>query len=272
MSPRDPVALGADAIIPIVPGLRGELEALLEAVQRGEIAPSDGLERFTAFAYRDLGFARVDLHRELRQGAPEAVLAEGKTPGQVAEIVKAMLDAGAGTALVTRADEEVRTAVRAVAADAQEDARARAIWVARATPEARGLIAMVSAGTSDGPVLHEARISAELLGTKVVVNEDVGVAGLHRLAAIWPDLQQADCIVVVAGMDAALASVVGGLASSPVIGVPTSAGYGSAAGGNTALNAMLCSCAPGVAGVGIDDGFGAGTVSAMIARGAGDGR
>ncbi len=248
------------------------MHALLEAVHRGEVAPLDALERFTGFAYRDLGFARVDLHRELRQGAPEAVLAEGKTPGEVAGIVEALLEGGAGTALVTRADEAVRAAVRAVAEDAREDARARVIWVAREPPETRGTVAMVSAGTSDGPVIHEARISAELLGTVVGVHEDVGVAGLHRLASIWPDLQQADCIVVVAGMDAALASVVGGLASVPVIGVPTSAGYGSAAGGQTALNSMLCSCAAGVAVVGIDDGFGAGTVAAKIARAAADGR
>jgi hypothetical protein len=127
---------------------------------------------------------------------------------------------------------------------------------------------MVSAGTSDGPVLHEARIRAELLGTSVVVHEDVGVAGLHRLAPALSDLQRSDCVVVVAGMDAALASVVGGIVAAPVIGVPTSVGYGSAHGGQTALNAMLCSCAAGLAVVGIDDGFGAGTVAARIARAA----
>jgi NCAIR mutase (PurE)-related protein len=252
-------------------GLRAEVQALLEAVHRGEVSPSDALESFSGFAYRDLGFARVDIHRELRQGAPEAVLAEGKTPAEVAAIVDAMLDAGASTALVTRADEAVRAAVRAVATDAREDARARAIWVTRAPREPRGTVALVSAGTSDGPVIHEARIAAELSGTLVTMHEDVGVAGLHRLASVWPDLQEAECIVVVAGMDAALASVVGGLASVPVIGVPTSVGYGSAAGGQTALNSMLCSCAAGVAVVGIDDGFGAGTVAARIARAAANG-
>jgi NCAIR mutase (PurE)-related protein len=128
---------------------------------------------------------------------------------------------------------------------------------------------MVSAGTSDGPVLHEARIRAELLGTTVVVHEDAGVAGLHRLLPVLPDLERADCVVVVAGMDGALASVVGGLASAPVIGVPTSVGYGSAAEGRTALNAMLTSCAAGLAVVGIDDGVGAGTIAARIARGRG---
>jgi len=126
---------------------------------------------------------------------------------------------------------------------------------------------MVSAGTSDGPVLHEARIRAELLGTTVLVHEDAGVAGLQRLLPVLPDVERADCVVVVAGMDGALASVVGGLAAAPVIGVPTSVGYGSAAAGQTALNAMLSSCAAGLAVVGIDDGLGAGTIAARIARG-----
>ncbi len=249
--------------------LRDELETLLQAVQRGEVSPEVALERFAGLPVRDLGFARVDPHREVRQGAPEGVLAEGKTPEQVAAIFQALLEAGAGSVLVTRASAEVRAAVRATTPDAQEDVVARAVWVARGAPEARGFVLMVSAGTSDGPVLHEARIRAELLGTEVVVHEDVGVAGLHRLVAVLPDLERADCAVVAAGMDGALVSVVGGLARVPVIGVPTSAGYGSADGGRTALNAMLCSCAAGVAVVGIDDGFGAGTVAAMIARAAG---
>ena len=231
------------------------------------MSSEDALTTLSSLPYRDVGFARVDVHRELRQGAPEAVLGEGKTPEQVCGIVQAMLEGGAGSVLVTRADEEVREAVRSVAADAEEDARARAIWVARGVPEARGIVVMVSAGTSDGPVLHEARIRAELLGTTVVVHEDAGVAGLHRLFSVLPDLERADCVVVVAGMDGALASVVGGLASAPVVGVPTSVGYGSAAGGQTALNAMLSSCAAGLAVVGIDDGLGAGTIAARIARG-----
>jgi NCAIR mutase (PurE)-related protein len=248
-------------------GLREDLRRLLEAVGRGDVSADEALDELSSLPYRDLGFARVDLHRELRQGAPEAILGEGKTPEQVAGIVSAMLDGGAGSVLVTRADEDTRRAVRAVAGDAQEDAGARAVWFARGVPEARGLVVMVSAGTSDAPVLHEARIRAELLGTTVVVHEDVGVAGLHRLAPVFPDVERADCVVVVAGMDAALASVVGGVASAPVIGVPTSVGYGSARGGETALHAMLCSCAAGLAVVGVDDGLGAGTIAARIARG-----
>jgi pyridinium-3,5-biscarboxylic acid mononucleotide synthase len=185
----------------------------------------------------------------------------------VAEIARALLDGGAGSLLVTRADADVRRAVREVAEDAQEHELARLVWVARALPETRGVVAIVSAGTSDGPVVHEARVRAELLGTEVVVHEDVGVAGLHRIASALPDLERADCVVVVAGMDAALASVVGGLVAAPVIGVPTSVGYGIADGGRTALHAMLASCAAALAVVGIDDGLGAGTIAARIARG-----
>jgi pyridinium-3,5-biscarboxylic acid mononucleotide synthase len=250
-----------------MPGLREDLEELLERVRRGEVEPKLALERLSQLPFLDLGFARADLHRELRQGAPEAVLAEGKTTEQVTGIARALLDAGAGSVLVTRADAGVRRAVRGLVADAQEDADARLVWVARAVPEPRGVVTIVSAGTSDGPVLHEARVRAELLGTHVVVHEDVGVAGLHRLASALPDLERADCVVVVAGMDAALASVVGGLVAAPVIGVPTSVGYGVADHGRTALNAMLTSCAASLAVVGIDDGLGAGTIAARIARG-----
>ena len=248
-------------------GLRDSLRELLEAVRAGTTSPDDALGVLSELPYRDLGFARVDVHRELRQGAPEAVLAEGKTPEQVALIFTALLEGGAGSILATRTDEAARAAVREVVPDVAEDALARCIWVARAVPEPRGLVAIVSAGTSDGPVVREARIRAELLGTTVVVHEDVGVAGVHRLATALPDLERADCVVVVAGMDGALASLVGGLAAGPVIGVPTSVGYGSAHGGTTALNAMLASCAAGLAVVGIDDGLGAGTIAARIARG-----
>lgn len=219
--------------------------------------------------FRDLGFARVDTDRERRQGAPEAILAEGKTPDEIEAIAAALLDGGAGSVLVTRADAAARAALRRVAPDAREDARARLAWVAPAVPAVRGLVTIVSGGTSDGPVVTEARVRAELLGTEVVVHADAGVAGIHRLAPAREDLERADCVVVVAGMDAALASVVGGLVAAPVIGVPTSTGYGTAFGGVTALLSMLTSCAAGLAVVGIDDGFGAGTIAARIARSAG---
>jgi pyridinium-3,5-biscarboxylic acid mononucleotide synthase len=250
-----------------VAGLRDDLRELLEGVRAGTTSPDDALETLSELPYRDLGFARVDVHRELRQAAPEAVLAEGKTPEQVSAIFAALLEGGAGSVLATRADDAARAAVREVAPEAEEDALARCIWVARGVPELRGLVVVVSAGTSDGPIVREVKIRAELLGTTVAVHEDVGVAGVHRLGTALPDLERADCVVVVAGMDGALASLVGGLARGPVIGVPTSVGYGSAHGGTTALNAMLASCAAGLAVVGIDDGLGAGTIAARIARG-----
>jgi pyridinium-3,5-biscarboxylic acid mononucleotide synthase len=249
-------------------GLPAALLELLGAVAAGELDPRGGLDRLAKLPYDDLGFARVDVHRELRQGAPEAVLAEGKTPAEIRAIVTSLLDGGAGSVMVTRADEAARAAVRDVAPAAKEHARARVAWVEQATPEVRGLITIVSGGTSDGPAVHEARIRAQLLGAAVAVHEDAGVAGLHRLAPALEDLRRADCVVVVAGQDAALASVVGGLIAAPVIGVPTSTGYGASFGGVSALLAMLTSCAAGVAVVNIDDGFGAGTIAARIARAA----
>lgn len=220
-------------------------------------------------ATRELGFASLDLDRERRQGACEAVLAEGKEPQEVAAIVRALLEDARGSVLVTRADRDARAAVRDVDPTALEHARARCVWIPRELPAAVGRVAILSAGTSDAPAVHEARIRAELLGTSVSVREDVGVAGLHRLAAALDELAAADCVIVVAGRDAALASVVGGLVDTPVIAVPTSAGYGAALGGLTPLLAMLASCADGVAVVDIDDGFGAGTIAARIARATG---
>jgi NCAIR mutase (PurE)-related protein len=247
---------------------RAELLLLLEAVESGELDAPTALERLAHLPFRDLGFARIDTHRELRQQAPEAVLAEGKTPDEVEAIVRAMLESGVGSVLVTRADERARAAVLRAASDGEQDERARLAWVAREIPPACGQVALVSAGTSDGPVVREAQVRAQLLGTSVSVHEDAGVAGLHRLAGVLPDLQRADCVVVVAGQDAALASVVGGLVAAPVIAVPTSTGYGAAFGGLSALLAMLNSCAAGVAVVNIDDGLGAGTIAARIARSA----
>jgi NCAIR mutase (PurE)-related protein len=253
-------------------GLRGVLEQLLEDVAAGRIDAAVALEQLASLPYRDLGFARVDTHRELRQGAPEAVLAEGKTVSEVEQIVRALLEGGAGSNLVTRADADVRAAVRRVSDGWQEHERARCAWLARELPVALGHVVIVSAGTSDGPVVHEARIRAELLGTTVTVHEDAGVAGLHRLTPALPDLAEADCVIAVAGMDAALASVIGGLTPAPVIGVPTSTGYGTAFKGLAALLAMLNSCAAALSVVNIDDGFGAGTIAARIARAAGGAR
>src|SRR3954465_10884202 len=185
--------------------------------------------------FADLGFARVDTDREARQGAPEGIVAEGKSAEEIEAIARALLDEGAGGVRGRRADTEARAALRRAAPDAEEDARARLAWVARAVPEVRGLVTVVSGGTSDGPVVAEARVRASLLGTEVVVHQDAGVAGLHRLAPALEDLRRADCVIVVAGQDAALASVIGGLVAAPVIGVPTSIGYGAAFSGVSAL-------------------------------------
>ena len=251
------------------PATTAGLLALLESVERGELDAGGALERLAHLPYRELGFARVDNHRELRQGAPEAVLAEGKSAAEVEAIVRALLEDGAGSVLVTRAGADAREAVRRAAPDAREHERARLAWVARSLPARCGRVTIVSGGTADGHAVHEARVRAELLGSGVTVHEDAGVAGLHRLGPALADLEQADCVVVVAGQDAALASVVGGLVAAPVIGVPTSTGYGAAFGGVSALLSMLVSCAAGVAVVNIDDGFGAGTIAARIARAAG---
>jgi NCAIR mutase (PurE)-related protein len=168
--------------------------------------------------------------------------------------------------LVTRADEAARAAVRRVDPEALEHERARCAWIPVAPLVPAGRVAIVSAGTSDAPAAHEARIRAELCGTHVELHEDCGVAGLDRILSVAPSLREADCVIVVAGMDAALASVVGGIVPAPVIAVPTSTGYGASFGGVTALLAMLSSCAAGVACVNVDDGFGAGTIAARIAR------
>jgi NCAIR mutase (PurE)-related protein len=250
------------------PSTRAELLELLEAVEHGELEPADALERLASLPFRDLGFARVDTHRDLRQQAPEAVLAEGKAPEEIEAIVTAMVESGAASVLVTRADEDARAAVLRAAPEAKQDERARLAWIAANTPPVCGQVVIVSGGTSDRPVVREAQVRAELLGTSVITHEDAGVAGLHRLSTALTDLEHADCVVVVAGQDAALASVVGGLVSAPVIAVPTSTGYGAAFSGLSALLAMLTSCAAGVAVVNIDDGLGAGTIAARIARAA----
>jgi pyridinium-3,5-biscarboxylic acid mononucleotide synthase len=216
--------------------------------------------------FEALGFARVDTDRDRRQGAPEAILAAGKTPAEVAAIARSLLDLGATSVLATRCDSHHRDAMLAISPDVQWHERARCAWIASDVPAPLGLVTIVSAGTSDSNVVHEARIRAELIGTTVIVHEDCGVAGLHRLMPVIPDLNRAACVVVVAGMDAALASVVGGITPAPVIAVPTSTGYGTAFGGVSALLAMLNSCAAAVAVVNIDDGFGAGTIAARIAR------
>jgi len=247
------------------------LRELLTSVAEGSVAVADAVESLRRLPFSDLGFARVDHHRSLRQGVVEFIYAPGKTREQLLAIVEAQIEHDESSVVVTRVAAGDAPAILALA----ESHGLETIWrersgllaIPRAVPEARGRLLVLTAGTSDLPVAEEAETVATLIGAGVHVVADVGVAGLHRLLAELPEIEQADAIVVVAGMDAALASVVGGLARVPVIACPTSVGYGASFGGLSALLAMISSCAPGVAVVGVDDGVGAGAVGALIARG-----
>jgi len=225
--------------------------------------------------FADLGFAKVDHHRELRQGACEIVFARGKTPDQVEGIVRQLIVGNVGPILVTRADPEQIERVRALTKlrelPVSEPTASGAIAILRNVPSPVGRAVIVTAGTADIPVAEEAHLTATLMGAGAEVITDVGVAGLHRIAAVRDRLDDADVVVVIAGMEGALASVVGGLVSCPVIACPTSVGYGASFGGLAALLAMLSSCTPGVMCVDIDDGVGAGYVAALIARRSGRG-
>jgi NCAIR mutase (PurE)-related protein len=239
------------------------LRELLGALQAGRVTPDEALERLRRLPYEDLGFARVDTHRAIRGGAPEAVYCPGKTPEQAVRIL-ARLAAAHANVLATRATAEIRDAAagEGLRVDWHETAR---LLVANPEPvEAVGLVVVVCAGTSDLPVAEEAAVTAEVRGSRVERVYDAGVAGLHRLLAQHPLLLEANAIVVVAGMEGALTSVVGGLVDRPVIGVPTSVGYGVSAGGYAALHTMLATCVPGVAVVNIDNGFGAACLADRI--------
>lgn len=216
----------------------------------------------------DLGYARLDTDRASRTGDPEVVYGAGKTPAQVVEILHALHEAHPGRAiLATRLSEPVIEAVLAKVPDAILDEAARAVTVGP-LPEPQGTVAVVSAGTSDAPVAAEAALTARVFGAGVKIINDVGVAGLHRVLAAREELLTANCLIVVAGMEGALPSVVGGLTGVPLVAVPTSVGYGASFGGIAALLGMLNSCAPGVTVVNIDNGFGAGVFAARVARAA----
>jgi NCAIR mutase (PurE)-related protein len=259
-----------------VPPFERELRALLERVVEGEVSPAEATEALKDLPFSDIGFARVDHHRELRQGACEIVYARGKTADQVARIVDRLLEGNHGPVLITRLEAEHVPAIRKLARERGlplvEKPRSAAMAIARNVPPATGRAVVVTAGTSDLPVAEEAGLTASLMGVEVDLIADVGVAGLHRIAAVRDRLVGADAVVVVAGMEGALASVVGGLVDCPVIACPTSVGYGASFGGLAALLSMLSSCAPGVVCVNIDDGVGAGYAAAMIARGKGGSR
>ena len=252
---------------------QSDLLKILEAVEGGKLPPGAALDRLRHLPFEDLGFAKVDHHRALRQGFAEVVFAKGKTPQQVAEIVRAMLQKkhSRHNILVTRASPTVFSAVKKTngkTAGAQFHPLSGVITIERSREiSGKGLILVVSAGTSDIPVAEEAFLTAHMMGNRVDQLYDVGVAGIHRLLEHRESkLAQARVIICVAGMEGALPSVVGGLVAAPVIAVPTSVGYGASFGGIAALLGMLNSCASNVAVVNIDNGFGAACVASCINR------
>ena len=242
---------------------------LLEQVAAGSMSTADAAAQLSAgplAGYADLGFARLDAHRGLRTGDPEVVYAAGKTTEQVLTLLRALSDQpGKRPALATRLTEPMLAAVTEAFPDADVDEIAACVAVGD-LPRPRGSVVVVSAGTSDERVAAEAAFVARAFGAGVQRVSDVGVAGIHRLLAEREALVEADCLVVVAGMEGALPSVVGGLVGTPMVAVPTSVGYGASFGGIAALLAMLNSCAPGVTVVNIDNGFGAGVFASRVAR------
>ena len=243
-----------------------EVNALLKAVRDGRVSPEQAAERLKSLPYEDLGFAKVDHHRALRRGFPEVVFGAGKSPEQILAIAEKIAGRGQNL-LITRSTPEVHALLAARHASARWHEAARAISVVNAPPVSLpGRVAIVCAGTSDVPVAEEAAVTAEFHGAEVDRIYDVGVAGLHRLLDRAEAIRRARVVVVAAGMEGALPSVVGGLVEAPVIAVPTSVGYGASFHGLAALLAMLNSCASGVAVVNIDNGFGAGYMACAILR------
>jgi NCAIR mutase (PurE)-related protein len=243
-----------------------ELCAVLKRVATAEVSVEDAAAALSQTPVEDIGFARVDTHRSVRCGFPEVILCQGKTPDQVCRIARVVFER-CGRVLATRADEETRAALRASFPDVEldESVAGRAVRLGSiAARKSAGEILVVSAGTGDIPVAEEAAFTARAMGSPVRTLFDVGVAGIHRLMSEKDRIRSANVLVVVAGMEGALASVVGGLVDRPVIAVPTSIGYGASFGGIAALLSMLNSCAAGVSVVNIDNGFGAGYVATLI--------
>lgn len=245
-----------------------DVRKFLEEVKRGTISLDSAAEKLRHLPYEELGFAKVDHHRSLRQGFPEVVFARGKTSAQVVKIAAAMLRAKASNnILITRADRKIFSAIKRLASAAEFHVLSGAISIRRSAQiHGKGLILVVTAGTSDIPVAEEALVTARILGNRAEAVYDVGVAGLHRLLEHRKKLTEARVIICVAGMEGALPSVVAGLVAAPVIAVPVSTGYGASFGGLTALLGMLNSCASNVSVVNIDNGFGAGCVASAINR------
>ena len=240
------------------------IESLLHEVREGRTDVAAALEKLRHLPFEDLGFAKLDHHRALRTGMPEVIFASGKTSLQVAAIFDRMAKAG-GNVLATRASREAYEAVKAVEPRAVYHEPARAITLRQTEPvPGKGTIAVVCAGTSDLPIAEEAAITAQLMGNTVELIADVGVAGIHRLLAQQSSLTSARVLIVCAGMEGALPTVVGGLVNAPVLAVPTSVGYGASFGGVAALLGMLNTCAPNVCAVNIDNGFGAACIASLI--------
>lgn len=242
------------------------LRTLLSHVQNGDLDVDEALDRLRHLAYEDLGFAKVDHHRALRQGFPEVIYCPGKTTEQIVQIAERMATT-TDNVLATRATPEIFAAMREILPDAEYHELAKAVVVNRdTTNKGQGMVLVVAAGTADLSVAEEAALTAEVLGSHVERLYDVGVSGIHRLFDNHALLSSANVLIVVAGMEGALASVVGGLVNKPVIAVPTSVGYGANFGGLSALLTMLNSCATGVSVVNIDNGFGGGYSAALINR------
>jgi len=240
------------------------IELLLNEVRSGQTDVADAMTRLKHLPFEDLGFAKLDHHRALRTGMPEVIFAAGKTSGQVAAIFERMTKAG-GNVLATRASQEVYDAVRTVEPRAVYHELGRAITLTQTAAVAgKGTIGVVCAGTSDLPVAEEAVVTARLMGNTVEMVADVGVAGIHRLLAQQDTLKSARVLIVCAGMEGALPTVVGGLVNAPVLAVPTSVGYGASLGGIAALLGMLNTCSPNVSVVNIDNGFGAACIASLI--------
>ena len=239
---------------------------LLENVKSGKLSIEDAAEQLKVFPFDDLGYAVIDHHRQLRNGCPEVIYCAGKTVEQIKGIVKNMLEVGQSNVLATRANEEMAKAILSIYPEADWNSSGRTVVIKRnpVTITGGGKILVVTAGTSDMPVADEASVTAEFLGNEVVRLFDVGVAGIHRLLSKLDIIRSANVIIVIAGMEGALASVVGGLTDKPVIAVPTSVGYGASFGGVSALLSMLNSCANGISVVNIDNGFGAAYIASSI--------
>jgi NCAIR mutase (PurE)-related protein len=244
--------------------MKTEVKSILEAVSAGELSVDDALLRLKAAPFEDIGFAKVDLHRKIRQGQAEVIYGAGKTTQQIAAIMRTMLESGQSRILITRLPQDAADAL-AAEFPIRYHALSRAATLGDdPVPDGIGQIVVATGGTSDVPVAEEAAVTAEFFGNDVRRLYDVGVSGLHRLLSHKDEIMRASVVVAVAGMEGALASVVGGLVDCPVIAVPTSVGYGASFGGLSALLSMLNSCASGVSVVNIDNGFGAGYLAGMI--------